>query len=383
MDPVLRTLVAAQFLSAFSDNAILFIVVAMVLQSGQTAAWYIPALQSVFLVAFVTLGPWTGSCADHFPKSRVLVAANVLKAAGAAMILAGGEPLLAYAIVGGGAALYSPAKYGILPELVAPTQLVRTNSWVEGSTIAAILIGTVVGAKIADHSIPLALSLTVACYLGAALVALRLPTPPPRGTLLTRALSRLVERARKLLMPPRARLVLASLSLFWASAATLRIVLVAWAPQVLGLTSAGQIAELTLFLAIGIVVGSAIVPRLIPLDKVGRTRYIAFLLALQFLALAQVGSLGLARTVLMGIGVAGGMFVVPLNATLQQIGHATIGSGAAVAIQNMVQNFTMLLAVGMYTFAAAHGGSPVAVILALGAVILGATLLVSPRLARP
>ena len=380
---VLRALVAAQFLSAFSDNAILFIVVAIVLQAGEAAAWYIPALQSVFLVAFVTLAPWVGPCSDKFPKPGVLVSANLLKAAGTTMILFGVDPLPAYAVVGAGAALYSPAKYGILPELVPGDFLVRANSWVEGATIAAILIGTLVGAKVADHSITLALSLTVVCYLAAATVAARLPRAVPRNTALALALPQLRDRTRDLLASTRARLVLMSLSLFWASAATLRIVLVAWAPRVLGLNSAGQIAELTLYLALGIVLGSAIVPRIIPLEKVRRAQHIAYILALLFLLLAHVDSIWPARGVLMGIGIAGGMFVVPLNATMQHIGHLSIGSGAAVAIQNLFQNLTMLASVGSYSIAAAYGCHPKSIILILGLVILAATLRVSQRLTGP
>ncbi len=380
---LLRALVATQFLSAFSDNAILFIVVAIVLQTGEVADWYIPALQSVFLIAFVTLAPWVGPCSDKFPKPRILVLANLLKAAGTAMVLLGLDPLLAYAVVGAGAALYSPAKYGILPELVHGAHLVQANSWVEGATIAAILIGTIVGAKVADHSIPMALSLTVASYLASASMASHLPHTVPRKTELALALPQLRDRARQLLASAQARLVLMSLSLFWASAATLRIVLVAWAPRVLGLTSAGQIAELTLYLALGIVLGSAIVPRIIPLEKVRRAQHIAYLLALLFLLLAHVDSLWPARGVLMGIGIAGGMFVVPLNATMQQIGHLSIGSGRAVAIQNLFQNLTMLASVGSYTIAAAYGSNPTSIILVLGLLILAATLWVSQRLTAP
>lgn len=379
---LLRTLVAAQFLSAFSDNAILFIVVAIVLQT-EAASWYIPALQSVFLIAFVTLAPWVGPCADRFPKPNILAAANLLKAAGTAMILLGVDPLLAYAVVGAGAALYSPAKYGILPELVAGEHLVQANSWVEGATIAAILFGTMVGAKVADHSIAAALSLTVASYLVSASMAWRLPQTVPQRTELVLALPQWWSRARALLASNRARLVLMSLCLFWASAATLRIVLVAWAPRVLGLTSAGQIAELTLYLALGIVVGSAIVPRIIPLDKVRRVQHTAYVLALLFLLLAAVDNLWPARGVLMGIGIAGGMFVVPLNATLQQIGHSSIGSGAAVAIQNFFQNLTMLASVGTYTVAAAYGSHPTSIILVLGLLILAAALWVSRRITAP
>lgn len=382
MTKAVKSLVVAQFLSAFSDNAILFIVVAIVLHSKEPAAWYIPALQSVFLIAFVTLAPWVGPCADQFPKPQVLIAANLLKALGTVMILSGVEPLLAYTVVGAGAALYSPAKYGILPELVPHEELVTANSWVEGATVAAILIGTVVGAKIADHSVSLALAITTALYVLSALASSSLPRLPPRGANLSLALSQLLGRVSELLASVRARVVLLSLSLFWASAATLRIVLIAWAPLVLGIRSAGQIAELTLFLAIGIVMGSGLVPRLIPLEHIRRTRLPAYSIAVFFLLLANAESLWPARAILLGIGVAGGMFVVPLNATMQQIGHLSIGSGAAVAIQNLFQNLTMLIAVGACTLAAAHGDSPVTMILVLGALVLIATVLVSRRLPR-
>jgi MFS transporter, LPLT family, lysophospholipid transporter len=374
------SLVVAQFLSALSDNAILFIIVSIVLHAEQSPAWYIPALQSVFLIAFVSLAPWVGPCADKFSKPRVLIAANLVKAAGTLLILSGLEPLIAYAVVGAGAALYSPAKYGILPELVPEQQLVRANGWVEGATIAAILVGTVAGAKIADWSIPVALSLAALLYLLSAVASLFLPRLPARGADLSVALRQLLGKVRELLGSVRARLVLVSLSLFWATAATLRILLIAWAPLVLGVNSAGEIAELTLFLAIGIVVGSMTVPRIIPLDQIRRTRIPACAMAVLLLLLATVDSLWPARAVLFGVGVAGGMFVVPLNATMQRIGHLSIGSGGAVAIQNLFQNLTMLIAVGGYTFAAAHGSSPVTTMRTLGAVVLAASILVSLRL---
>jgi LPLT family lysophospholipid transporter-like MFS transporter len=337
-------------------------------------------LQGVFLAAFVTLAPWVGPCADQFPKPRVLTAANLLKALGTVLIMSGVEPLLAYAVVGAGAAVYSPAKYGILPELVPHAQLVTANSWVEGATIAAILVGTVTGAKLADHSPTLALGVTAALYLLSAMASWSLPRLPPRGANLGLALRQLLGRMSELLVSARARIVLISLSLFWASAATLRIVLIAWAPLVLGIRTAGQIAELTLFLAIGIVLGSGVVPRLIPLEHIRRARLPAYSMALCFLLLANTQSIWPARAILLGIGIAGGMFVVPLNATMQQIGHLSIGSGAAVAIQNLFQNLTMLAAVGACTLAAARGGSPVTIILVLGGLVLVATVLVSGRL---
>jgi LPLT family lysophospholipid transporter-like MFS transporter len=380
MNRGLAALVGAQFLSAFGDNAVLFTVIAMVLQAGGREAWYVPALQSVFLVSFVVLTPWVGSLADRLPKPRVLVLANLVKALGGFAILLGVEPLLAYGVIGMGAAAYGPAKYGILPELVGADKLVRANGWVEGATIAAILFGTVGGARLADHSIEMALIAVVGLYFVSAAAALLLPRLAARGVAAGSAWGKLLNLMKGLLSSPRARLVLLALSLFWASAATLRVVLVAWAPEVLNLRTATDIAELTLYLAIGIIIGSGLVPRLIPLEWVRRTRFAAYAMAGLFLLLAGVDELWTARAVLMAIGVAGGMFVVPLNAAIQQIGHRTVGGGGAVAVQNLFQNGAILLSVGAYTLASAHGVGSVATILALGGMVGVLTLVVSLRL---
>lgn len=158
------TLLVAQFLSAFADNAILFTIIALVIQVENPANWYVPALQSSFLIAFVLLAPWAGTFADKFPKACVLIVANLLKACGVGLLFLNVEPLIAYAIVGSGAAIYSPAKYGILPELVKHDDLVKANSWIEGSTILAILLGMVIGAKVADTSIQIALLGTIGLF---------------------------------------------------------------------------------------------------------------------------------------------------------------------------------------------------------------------------
>jgi LPLT family lysophospholipid transporter-like MFS transporter len=384
MNRSIYALVGAQFLSAFGDNAILFTVIAMVLQDGGRDAWYVPALQSAFLVAFVLLTPWVGTLADRLPKPRVLILANLVKAAGTLAILLGLEPLAGYALVGVGAAAYSPAKYGILPELTDTAGLLRANGWVEGATIAAILLGTVGGARLADASIPLALSAVVGLFGISALAALLLPKLPARGAVPGSPLLRLFALMKRLLAHRRARLVLLALSLFWASAATLRVVLVAWAPAVLHAETASDIAELTLFLAIGIVIGAGLVPRLIPLDRIRRTRWAAYAMGGLFLYLATVDGVWAARATLLGIGVAGGIFVVPLNAAIQQLGHATVGSGSAVAVQNFFQNGAILASMGIYTLAAARGVSPALSILVLGGMVFVSTITVSIRLpARP
>src|SRR5262245_40955312 len=156
-------LLGAQFLTAFADNAILWTVIAM-LRAAPRGDWYIGALQASFLVAFVVLAPWVGPLADRRPKPHILLTGNVLKAVGAALMFLGVEPMAAYALVGTGAAVYSPAKYGILPELVGSNRLVRANGWIEGSTILAIVLGTVVGARVADRSVSYALLMVISCY---------------------------------------------------------------------------------------------------------------------------------------------------------------------------------------------------------------------------
>jgi LPLT family lysophospholipid transporter-like MFS transporter len=376
----LYALVGAQFLSAFADNAVLFTVIAIVLKDQNSPAWYVPALQSVFLIAYVALTPWVGDWSDRLPKPRVLVLANLVKALGGVLILVGVEPLIGYMVIGAGAAAYSPAKYGVLPELVDVDRLVKANSWIEGATIAAILTGTVAGSRLADHSITLGLSVSIGIFLVSAAAMLFMPKLPARGAAPGSPLGKLLGLMRGLLASQRARLVLLALSLFWACAATLRVVLVAWAPAVLGTRTTSDIADLTVFLAIGIVIGSAVVPKLIPLDQVRRVRWAAWALGGTFLLLAGVASPWPARGALLGIGVAGGMLVVPLNAAIQQIGHRTIGSGSAVAVQNFFQNAAMLGGVGLYGLAADHGTGPVAAILILSGVVWAMTVLVSWRL---
>jgi LPLT family lysophospholipid transporter-like MFS transporter len=158
------------------------------------------------------------------------------------------------------------------------------------------------------------------------------------------------------------------------------VVLVAWAPEVLQLHTATDVAELTLFLAVGIVIGSGVVPRLIPLEHVRRTRFAAYGLGALFLMLTAVNGIWEARAALLGVGVAGGIFVVPLNAAIQQIGHRTVGSGGAVAVQNFFQNGAILAAMGIYTAAAARGIGSVETIFTLGTLVAALTVLVSVRL---
>lgn len=380
MSKYIYPLLVAQFLSAFADNAILFTVIALVMQSAQPASWYVPALQSVFLVAFVLLAPWVGAFADKHAKSRVLIIANLIKAGGAGLLLLKVEPLIAYSIVGVGAAIYSPAKYGILPELAGHSGLVKANSWIEGSTILAILTGMLVGAKVADASISWALAGTIALFLVSAATTLFLPatlgkTPPAGSKIVV-----FYREVRDFMSLPRSRFAVLGASLFWAAAACVRVIIIAWAPLVLMTHNASDIAELTLFLALGIIAGSALVPRLIPLEHLRRARIPAYLMGLLIIALSFTDTVWPARFVLFLMGTAGGMFIVPINAALQELGQQSIGSGGAVAMQNFFQNAAMLLSVGCYTMAASQQVGPIAALLVLGTLLIMATFLVALHL---
>ncbi|MGY6275498.1 lysophospholipid transporter LplT [Methylomonas sp. MgM2] len=380
MSKYIYPLLVAQFLSAFADNAILFTVIAMVMQTEHAPSWYVPALQSVFLVAYVLLAPWVGSLADNHAKSRVLIVANLIKAAGTALLLLNVEPLIAYCIVGAGAALYSPAKYGILPELAGHEGLVKANSWIEGSTILAILSGMMVGAKVADYSINLALAGTVAMYLISAAATLFLPVMVSRSAIGGSKISLFWREIRSFLSMPRSRFAVLGASLFWAAAACVRVILIAWAPLVLMSHNASDIADLTLFLALGIIAGASLVPHLIPLEHLRRARIPAYLMALFIMGLSLTDAVWPARIMLLLMGTAGGMFIVPINAALQELGQQSIGSGGAVAMQNFFQNVAMLVSVGSYTLAASLQVSPIAALLGLGVLLLLATFLVVLRL---
>jgi LPLT family lysophospholipid transporter-like MFS transporter len=366
-----------QFITAFADNAVLFTVITMVMHSGTMDSWYVPALQSSFLVAFVVLAPWVGPFADARPKPWVMTYANVVKAVGASLLFFHFEPLLAYAIIGIGAAAYSPAKYGILPELVNEAGLVKANGWIEGSTILAILSGTLVGSQVAEYSVQTALAMVVGLYIASAVVALLIAKTPVMESEMGAVLPRFKRMMRKLLSTPRARFSTLGVSLFWAAAAVLRVLLVAWAPVVLFLMETSEIAKLTMFVALGIAVGSVLAQKFIPLAYLRRARLAAFAMGAIIVLLSFVDSLWIARITLFMAGVAGGLFVVPINAALQEIGHKSIGSGGAVGIQNFFENLAMLVASGIYAYAAGVGAGPVGTMFVLGALVIVATVIVS------
>ena len=372
-------LLVAQFFSALADNAVLITAIAVAKSQGH--AQLVPVLQEAFVLPFIALAPFAGPIADGFAKGRVMMGANLAKLVGACAMALGANPLLAYGLIGVGATAYSPAKYGILSQMFGAERLVRANGMLEGSTIAAILLGVLLGGWLADHSIAGAFAGVLACYGVAAAANLlipRLPAENPGADFAPRRLvAGFVRALRGLYRDPDARFSLLGTSVFWGSGTTLRLVLFAWVPAALLLNDNQTPALLMGVLSLGIVAGAVAAGAWISLERVDRALLGGLLLGPLVLVMGMVGSLPAAAAVMAGIGVGGGLFVVPLNALLQQRGHASVGAGNALAVQNFSENLVMLLFVGAYSAIGRAGVGVVPTIFGFGTTLLGAVALLA------
>jgi LPLT family lysophospholipid transporter-like MFS transporter len=368
----MMAVLVAQFLSALADNAILIAAIAIVKSQGLPNL--VPLLQESFVVPFILLAPVVGQFADAFPKGRVMLIANLLKLSGALAMLSGVNPLTAYAIIGIGAAMYSPAKYGILSQMFGPASLVRANGMMEGSTIVAILLGVLLGGWLADQSLSWAFAGVVAAYSLAAFANLFIPSLPAENPGVSFRPARLAKKfgaSLSLMFKNKdARFSLLGTSVFWGSGTTLRLMLFAWVPAALLITDNQTPANLMGAVSIGIVLGAAGAGLWISLAKVNRALIGGLLLGPVILALASVHDLTLAAALMVAIGICGGLFVVPLNALLQERGHETIGAGNALAVQNFAENIAMLSFVGAYSWAAAAGIPIATIVVGFGLVLL-------------
>ena len=363
----------AQFLSALADNALLFAAIAL-LKSQNAPDWQIPMLQEFFVIAFILMAPFVGPFADGFTKGRVMLVANCIKLLGATAMFLHVPPLLAYGLVGLGAAAYSPAKYGILSELVAPERLVKANGLIEGSTIVAILLGALLGGMLADTSINIALVSVCACYLVAAIANTfipKLPVARPDTKLQPPQLIKEFLAALKMLSSNQdARFSLIGSSIFWGAGSTLRLLLVAWVPVALGNNDMSMPANLSGTVAIGIAVGAALAANLVSLKNINRVLPAGLLIGVFIMLFAHTSSLIVAIILLILVGVAGGFYVVPLNALLQERGHETVGAGNAVAVQNFFENFCMLTLIGLYIVLQKNNVPVIHITFIFGAIIL-------------
>lgn len=365
----------AQFLSALADNALLFGALAL-LKAEHYPDWTDPLLQEFFVGAYIILAPFAGPFADAWPKGRVMLVSNGIKLLGAVAILSGFNPFVAYGLVGVGAAAYSPAKYGILSELTSAELLVRANGLIESSTIAAILAGAILGGTLADWSIRGALAAVAACYAAAAVANLLIPRLQPAHRLerysITGILADFGQAIRTLARVPDVRFSVAGTSLFWGAGSTMRFLLIAWVPVALGIANIRMPAYLNAVVAIGIVVGAGLAAKFVTLAKVNRALPAGVLIGAALCVLAVTTSMPFAFVVLTAVGACGGFFVVPLNALLQARGHDTVGAGHAIAVQNLVENLTMLVMIGGYTLAVRAGGQVSAIAAGFGVFLAAA-----------
>ncbi|OGU21476.1 MAG: lysophospholipid transporter LplT [Hydrogenophilales bacterium RIFOXYD1_FULL_62_11] len=367
MNRAFYTILLAQFMSALADNALLFAAIGLLVFFA-APDWHSPLLQTVFVIAYIVLAPLVGSFADALPKGRVMLIANSVKFVGCLAMLAGLHPLLSYVIVGIGAAMYSPAKYGILTELLPPEKLVVANSWMEGTTVAAIVLGAIIGGALINPQLAesilvslgagglfiapkFAIIVTTGLYLGAAAINLFIPRLPidhkPANQSPLFLLHDFGHSFMLLWRDPLGQVSLAVTTLFWGVGATLRLLIIAWAALNLkfGLSEATQLTAAT---AVGIALGSILAGKYVRLEHAIRTLPAGIVLGLIPISLIWVESLTLAVFLLILLGLLAAFFVVPMNALLQHRGHLLMGAGHSIAQQNFNENISILLLTGAY-----------------------------------
>lgn len=363
------SVIVAQFLSAFGDNALLFATLAL-LKAQFYPDWSQPVLQMVFVGAYILFAPFVGQIADSFAKGRVMMVANGLKLAGAAGVCLGINPFVGYTLVGIGAAAYSPAKYGILGELTTGDKLVKANGLMEASTIAAILLGSVAGGVLADWHVIAALVACALAYAGAVAANLFIPklvAARPGQSWRLSAMTRSFFCACVVLWRKgETRFSLVGTGLFWGAGVTLRFLLVLWVPVALGITDNATPTYLNAMVAVGIVVGAGAAAKLVTLETVSRCMPAGILIGVVVAIFSLQHALLPAYALLLLIGMLGGFFVVPLNALLQERGKKSVGAGNAIAVQNLGENSAMLLMLGLYSLAVLVGVPAVAIGIGFG-----------------
>ena len=401
MKPGFYTIIAAQFFSSLADNALLIAAIAL-LRELHEPAWMTPALKQSFVVSYVLLAPVVGAFADSMPKGRVMLITNAIKIVGCALMLFDMHPLLSYAIVGFGAAAYSPAKYGILTELLPPQQLVVANGWSEGATVGSIIIGVLLGgalitprvsATLLGFDLPMldtpvntppeaAISVIMAFYVVAAIfnwyipdtgVDHRLPSKNP--LYLIREFAHCVG----LLWRDRlGQISLATTTLFWGAGATLQFIVIDWAARALSL-NLSQAAMLQGVVAIGIALGAVIAARFVSLRNAVSVLPIGAVMGLIVMTMVFVHFIPLAMLLMVAIGACAGFFVVPMNALLQHRGHVLMGAGHSIAVQNFNENIGILVMVGLYALMVRSGLSVSSAIVLFGVFVTTSMALVMLR----
>lgn len=392
------TIMAAQFFSSLADNALLIAAIALLIEM-HAPDWMKPLLKLFFTVSYVMLAPFVGAFADSMPKGRVMLITNSIKVIGCALMFASVHPLLAYAVVGFGAAAYSPAKYGILTELLPPEKLVAANGWIEGTTVSSIILGTVLGGVLIsprvsagllgldlphihtgiDTPAESAIAVIAGVYALAALFNFWIPDTgaryPRQQTNPLRLIADFSKCLGMLWRDKLGQISLAVTTLFWGAGATLQFIVLKWAEVQLGMPLS-KAAILQGVVAVGVAVGAVVAARFVPLR--GSLRVLPFGVAMGLLVplMTLVHELSIAYPLLVLIGAMAGFFVVPMNALLQHRGYVLMSAGHSIAVQNFNENLAVLTMLGLYALMIHFNWHINAVITLFGSAVAGAMLLV-------
>jgi len=412
-------IMAAQFLSSLADNALLIAAIAL-LRDIHAPEWMTPMLKLFFFVSYVVLAAFVGAFADSLPKGRVMMITNMIKVIGCALMFFSLHPLLAYAVVGLGAAAYSPAKYGILTELLPPEKLVVANGWIEGLTVGSIILGFVVGgvlvspavaAGLLSFDMPIvdtgvdqageaAVAVIALIYIAATMVNYGIPDTGARYARQPRTVSRLLTDfghcVTTLWRDKLGQISLAVTTLFWGAGATLQFIILKWCETVLGMTlSQGAIMQAVV--AIGIAIGSVTAAARVSLKRSLSVLPVGVAMGLLVCTMALVDfsrlptgglvvgaatitwAMFVAAALMVVVGALAGYFVVPMNALLQHRGHVLLSAGHSIAVQNFNENLNILAMLGVYALLIALGLHIETIIVGFGLFVAAAMLLVILR----
>lgn len=377
------SIMLAQFLSSLADNALLIAAIAL-LTTLNEPEWMTPLLKLFFVISYVLFAAWVGIFADVMPKGRVMFITNAVKTFGCCVMLFGTHPLLAYAIVGLGAAAYSPAKYGILTELLPPEKLVKANGWIEGLTVASIILGTGLGgfliSPMVDHFVrgqhlfgvhnaaQAAIAVMILVYAAAAAVNLLIPDTgaryPKQDFRPIHTIFNFGKSCSLLWKDKLGQISLSVTTLFWGAGATLQFLVLAWADTALGL-DLSKAAILQGVVAIGIAIGAVLAATYVSLKRSISVLPIGVIMGFSVAAMSFFRGnwlpggfviLGfqfsyaviVACIMLILVGMMAGFFVVPMNALLQHRGHVLMSAGRSIAVQNFNENSSILVMLGLY-----------------------------------
>ncbi len=409
------TVMAAQFFSSLADNALLIAAIALLLDL-HGPAWMTPLLKFFFTISYVVLAAFVGAFADTLPKGRVMFITNTIKIIGCALMffydlydylgVLGMSPhlvvLTAYAVVGLGAAAYSPAKYGILTEMLPPRQLVVANGWIEGLTVASIILGTMLGGALINPKVsalllsidipridtgidtaPEAAILVISMfYLIAAVFNLHIPDTGARYHKQTRnpvvMVRDFAECFITLWRDKLGQISLAVTTLFWGAGATLQFIVLKWAEHQLNLPLS-QGAILQGIVAIGVALGAVIAGRLVPLKNSLQVLPVGVAMGFAVMSLIFVTWMPLVYFLLVLVGALAGFFVVPMNALLQHRGHVLLSAGHSIAVQNFNENLNILLMLALYALMI-HADFSINTIIVLFGVFVSLTMMMVIKL---